>query len=69
MAKIMLSTNHSLVLEAAVVSEDERYYLMLAQNSLSDHPICAQLPAASYFIEYNVVHVYDYTTKINKFLN
>ena len=69
MAIIMLSTNHSLLLEAAVVSEDERYYLMLAQNSLSNHPICAQLPAASYFIEYNVVHAYDYTTKINKFLN
>ena len=45
MAIIMLSTNHSLLLEAAVVSEDERYYHTLAQNLLSDHPICTQLPA------------------------
>ena len=44
---------------------------MLVQNSLSDHPICAQLPAASYVIEYNVVHVYDYITNLlnDKFLN
>ena len=41
----MLSTNNSLLLEAAVVSEDERYYHTLTQNLLSDHPICSQLPA------------------------
>ena len=45
MAIIMLSTNHSLLLEAAVVSEDERYYHTLTQNLLSDHPICTQLTA------------------------
>ena len=43
MAIIMLSTNHSLVLEAAVVSEDERYYHTLAHNLLSDHPHTLQL--------------------------
>ena len=45
MAIMMISTNHSLLLEAAVVSEDERYYRTLAQNLLSDHPICTQLTA------------------------
>ena len=45
-AIIMLSTNHSLLLEAAVVCEDERYYHTLAQN-LSNHPICTQLPASA----------------------
>ena len=41
-AIIMLSTT---TLEAAVVSEDEGYYHTLAQNLLSDHPICTQLTA------------------------
>ena len=45
MAIIMLSTNHSLLLEAAVVSEDDRYYHTLVQNLLSDHPIRTQLTA------------------------
>ena len=63
----MKSTNHSLLLEAAADSRDLQYYLTLAQNLLSDYQICAQLNAASY--EYNVVHVYDCTTKINKFFH
>ena len=67
----MLSSNHSL-LETAADSKDQRYYLMLAHNQLlSDRPILSVLTdclhAASY--GYNVVHAYDYTTKINKFFH